>query len=135
MKAFDDLKNTANGAAILADWLGDGGHPITQEQADRRSLSCLAGDDGKECPHLTHPRWWDSAKGAVAFAIKEQLEAKAGLKLTTKLDEHPRLCNVCGCCMPLKAWVPIEHIAAHTPEDLVKKFPPYCRIRQEIENL
>lgn len=123
------------GVATIKDWLGDGGAPVTQAQADQRAETCLRGNDGKECPHLTHPRWWEKTKGGIAFAIKEQLEAKSDMKLVTELDQVPRLCNVCGCCMPLKAWVPIEHIAAHTPEDLVKKFPPYCRIRQEIENL
>jgi hypothetical protein len=135
MKALDEIKNTATGAAVLADWLGDGLHPVTQEQADRRAVSCLSGNDGAECPHLSHPNWWDSAKGSVAFAIKEQLEAKAGLKLETKLDEHPRMCSRCGCCMPVKAWTPIKHIASHMTDDAVKSHPPFCWIRQEIENL
>jgi hypothetical protein len=136
MKALNEIKQTAVGAAVLADWLGDGLHLVAQEKADRRALSCLTGNDGAGCPHLSHPGWWDSAKGSVASAIKKQLEAKAGLKLETDLDRNvPRMCSVCGCCAPLKAWAPIKHIAAHTPEDLVKKFPPHCWIRQEIENL
>lgn len=134
MNLINELKNDANGAAVLADWLGNGGTPVCQDTADRRARACLEGSGG-ECPRLTHPRWWESAKGAVAFAIKEQLEAKSGLKLETKLDANPRLCNVCGCCASLKAWVPIAHIASHTPDDLVNKFPPHCWIRQEIENL
>lgn len=135
MKALDELKQTAVGAAVLSDWLGDGLHPVAQEQADRRALSCLTGNDGRECPHLAHPGWLDTAKGAVAFAIKEQLAAKAGLKLSTALDATPRLCNVCGCYTPLKAWTPIKHIADNTEESMVKKFPPHCWVRQEIENL
>jgi hypothetical protein len=135
MSFLDELKHDANGLAVLADWLGDGLTPVPQALADERANACLRGNDGKECPNLCAPNWWDSTKDAIADAIKQHVEKKAQLKLETELDLVPRMCRACGCCMPTKVWVPLKHIAAHTPEDVVKKFTPYCKIRQEIENL
>ena len=135
MNLVDELKNDARGLAILADWLGDGLTPVSQELADKRASVCLTGNDGKECPHLTHPRWWESAKDVVADTIKEQMVAKSGMHLETKLDAVPRMCNVCGCCTALKVWTPTKHIAAHTSDELAKKFTPYCWVRHEVENL
>lgn len=135
MSLIDEIRNDVTGAAVLADWLGDGLNPVDQKVADARAAVCLTGNGGGECPHLKSPNWWDNQKGNIAFAIKEQLEAKSKMKLATELDATPRMCSICGCCMPLKAWVPIKHVAAHTSEDLVKKFVPWCWQRIEIENL
>ncbi len=124
------------GVAVLKDWLGDGMSPVSQTQADQRAETCLIGNSGKECPHLRGAKWWEEhSKEPIAEAIKSHLEAKHEMKLSTALDKHPRLCDICGCCMPTKAWVPIKHIAAHTPDEMVKRFPAYCFQRIEIENL
>lgn len=135
MNVINEISNDARGAQILKGWLGNGATPVCSEKALVRSASCLKGNDGKECPHLKSPRWWETAKDSIADAIKEQLEAKSKMKLNSPMDEHPRLCGVCGCCMSLKVWVPIQYIAAHTPDNKVKEFPAWCWLRQEIENL
>lgn len=137
MNPIHELKNTVAGAAVLRDWFGDGLHPVSQDQANTRAMACLHGKSGVECPHLKAPNWWNAAaqaKDHIADAIKAQLAAKGSLKLETALDKHPRMCGVCGCCASLKVWTPIKHIAAHTSEELTKKYPAYCWIRQEIEN-
>lgn len=134
MSLLNELKNDVTGAAVLADWLGNGSAPVCQDTADRRAAICLRGNDGNECPHLTSPEWYEKAKGAVAFAIKQQLEAKSKIDLKTEMDSHKKMCRQCGCCMELKVWAPIEYIAAHTADDLLKKFPGFCWQRIEIEN-
>lgn len=135
MSIINEISNTTRGAAILKGWLGNGANPVPQEKADLRSLSCLQGNNGAECPHLKAPRWWETAKDSIATAIKEQLEEKSKMKLASPMDVHPRLCGVCGCCMPLKVFVPIEYIATHTPDDKWKQYPAYCWQRIEAENL
>ncbi len=135
MSLSNEIKNDAAGYQILQDWFGDGLRPVTQEQADKRAVACMQGNNGGECPHLTWPKWWETAKGAIASAIKEQLEAKSKMKLETAIDKAPRMCSGCGCCMSLKVWAPISHIAAHTSPQTISKFPPFCWQRIEIENL
>lgn len=135
MSLLNEIKNDAAGYAVLHDWFGDGATPVSQDTANTRAMACLHGDSGNECPYLTYPNWWDKKKGAIADAIKEQLEKKSQLKLETYLDKNSRMCSVCGCCASLKVWTPTKHIAAHTSEELTKKFPGWCWVRQEIENL
>ncbi len=133
MSVFNEIKT---GASVLRDWFGDGLNPVGSAVANTRALVCLKGNDGLECPHLKAPNWWDEQiKNPAADAIKKQLEAKSHLKLETALDQHPRMCGVCGCCASLKVWTPLKHIAAHTSEETTKKFPAFCWIRQEIESL
>lgn len=133
---LNELQQNAAGVAVLKDWLGSGLAPVSQETADRRALACSEGNGGLECPHLRESRWWEKqVKNPVAETIKKWMEAKASMKLITKMDEHPRLCGVCGCCMPTKVWTPIEHIAAHTSETTLSKLPAWCWQRIEIESL
>src|SRR5690348_4779416 len=93
MNALNEFKQTANGAAVLSDWLGDGGHPVDQSVADERASRCLRGNDGKMCEFLGAAKWWEGAKGAIAFAIKEHLEAKSELNLSTEMDQHNFMCR------------------------------------------
>lgn len=135
MSLLNEISNDVAGYQVLLDWLGDGGHPVSQDTANTRAMACLHGDNGNECPYLTYPDWWEKQKGRVASAIKDQLEAKGKLKLETALDKNSRMCSVCGCCASLKVWTPIQFIKSHTSDEVAAKFPPHCWIRQEIENL
>jgi len=135
MNPINELKQIADGAAVITAWFGAGGRPVSQDTANTRALACLHGDKVMVCSFLGHPYWWESTKGAIASAIKEQLEAKGNLKLETALDQNPSMCRKCGCCLPLKVWTPIEHIKSQTTEEQVQGFPAFCWQRIEIENL
>jgi hypothetical protein len=136
MSIVDEVKNDINGVLLLKDWLGDDMLRVNQERADRRSLACLQGNGGEECPHHKAARWWEQAKSDIAETIRAQLEIKHRLKMATPLDDALKMCRVCGCCMSLKIWTPIEHIRAHTPPGKVKQFPAgFCWQRQELESL
>lgn len=130
---ISELRNDANGAAVLEDWLGAGGEPVPLHQAELRSGQCLYGaPNGTRCPHNRAPKWWERFfKDPIAQAIKRHIEVKQqiGLKLSKEDDLH--MCARCGCCLQLKTWVPIEHIKAHhKPEHL---YPDWCWIKREME--
>lgn len=135
MNPIDEIKREATGVAILRDWWGDGLHHVRQEIADHRAKTCVAGDNGNVCSHNRAPEWWEHHKSAIADAIKSQLEVKARLKLSTPFDASLAMCDKCGCCMKVKVWTPIEHIAAHASLHQVAKLPSFCWQRIEIENL
>lgn len=119
---------------VLFDWLGSGGKPVNRLLAEHRSESCLTGNDGKECPHHRAPQWWENAKSAIADAILDQLSEKHKLDLYLKNEEKLKMCALCGCCMRLKPWVPIEHVKSYmTPKEILK-YPSYCWIRKEISS-
>ena len=134
MSIWTEIRNDVNGAAILNDWLGDGMHPVSQEQADHRSLACVSADEGKPCPHNRESQWWEKSKGIIAGMILEQLSIKSKLKMTTPLESHLNMCAKCGCCLPLKIHVPIEFIKSHTAPDTISSYPPFCWQRIELEN-
>jgi hypothetical protein len=122
---FEALKNDAVGIAILREWLGAAGVPVPIEDATRRSRVCL------QCPENQVPRWWESAKGKVARAIRRHLEIKNRIEMRVEEEEQLGICLVCRCCLPLKIHVPIRHVEAHTDPDAWDKFPSFCWIRHE----
>lgn len=127
MRLLDELRNDANGAAVLKDWLGEGGHPVEQSLAEKRALKCLA------CPEHHAGQWWETAKDAIATTIKELLQIKHNLSLRLRDEDRLGMCKICGCCTRLKPWVPIKHIASHTPDDVRERYPTdTCWVANEL---
>lgn len=135
MNILDEIKKEVAGAALLKDWLGDGLRHVSQEQADHRSIACVRGADGNGCPHNRSAKWWEVHKQAAAGIIKSQMELKARMKISTPLEEHLCMCDVCGCALPLKVHVPTDHIRNHTTPEMLANYPPYCWQRIELESL
>lgn len=131
MSALEVIKQDAVGAAILADWIGDGGVPVSPNMAEARAAMCL------NCPHHEPGRWWNIFfRDPIAKAIRRTLEFKNRMNLRLFDEDKFGMCLKCGCSPRLKVWVPIEHIAAHTPPEQVAEFPKdRCWIRSEIEAL
>lgn len=135
MNILQEIQNDIQGAQVLKDWWGAGGHPVAQSQADHRSLSCVRGNDGEPCPHNKGATWLEThAKEPIAIAIKNQLELKHKLKMETPFDAALHFCACCGCFLPLKLFVPIKHIAQHTGAEVLNQMPNYCWVKKEIEN-
>lgn len=122
---FEELKNDAVGLAVLREWLGDDGVPVSHEDATRRSYICVG------CHENKAPRWWDFAKNKVARAIKKHLEVKHRVGLGVDVEARLGICAVCRCCLPLKVHVPIQHINAHLDDDVRTKFPDFCWVCNE----
>lgn len=117
----------------MRDWLGEG-VPVPQEYANGRAVACLIGDNGNPCPHNRSPKWWEKLfKDPIAAAIREQLEVKNRMKLATPHDEQIHMCSICGCCLSLKVWTPIEFIKAHTSPREREQFPTWCWQKIEME--
>ena len=133
MSLFIELRNDITGTAVLRDWLGEGGSPVGQVQANRRAMACCAGNGGSPCPNNVAPNWWEEhVKDPIAEVIRKQLEIKNKIKLTTKHDDKLAMCSACGCNLSLKVQVPIEHIKRHTPRAVIDKLTAYCWLREEL---
>lgn len=129
MNIFDEIKASAKGAEILTEWLGAGGSPVPDWQAEARAGVC------ESCPFNRYPKWWESAKDAIANRIKDHLTVKHRLGFRLKNEDAMHMCAVCSCTLPLKVWCPIDHIKNHTHADTLAAFPKVCWIRAEIEGL
>jgi len=133
MNLLDELKADIAGVKTLADWLGEGGKPVAQDHANLRGLACAAGHDGLPCPHNGCAGWLDTAKGAVADEIRRQLAVKHKLNITTPTDGELHFCLLCRCKLDLKVHVPIEHISAHTSQELAARYPAWCWQAKEMK--
>lgn len=116
-RAAAKLRQTAQGARILAEWLGDGGTPVDRRQAQDRIDTC------NRCIH-NKPTDARSVTKAVAEAILEQEQARNDLAMFLQGEGLAGTCDVCGCYLKLKVWVPLSYLGK-------TEMPDNCWISQE----
>lgn len=109
--------NDIEGARVLFEWFGQGSRPVDLGAATRRAYCC------SRCPRNDlKPRIFETT---IANAIREQVGAKSDMRLETAYDPKIGTCDVCGCHLGLKIWVPLENISTDHP------FPSNCWIVTE----
>lgn len=113
-KLIDRIKSDANAARILTEWIGSGGDPVSKDVAARRAETCVA------CPHNQPGA---AVEARVAEVIREQDALRRGHKLTVPNEGKLNSCNICGCYLKLKVWVPMKHLA---PRTRMRDFPETC---------
>ncbi len=116
-RAVARIKNTAQGARILAEWLGDGGTPVDRRFAQDRIDICL------RCIH-NKPTKADSIEKSVAEAIIEQEQIRHDMAMVLYGEGNAGTCDVCGCYLKLKVWVPLSYLGGG-------KMPDNCWISRE----
>lgn len=131
MSLVSEIKNDINGLAALRDWLGDSGDPVHPILAEMRAQRCVEGNDGDPCPLNRAPKWWEKAKEVAADWIRKELEIKSHMNLRVAQEERLNMCAACGCCLPLKVWVPRDYIRKHTSAEVLAKTTSYCWLRKE----
>lgn len=133
MTLIDEIKHDVQALFLLRDWLGDGCEPVSRFHAEYRSLPCVKGQAGEPCQFNTAPNWWDEVKDAIAETIRSELELKKQLELHVTEEPNLHMCKICGCCLKLKVWTPIQYIKAHTSPENIERMPAFCWQRREIE--
>lgn len=132
---IEEIKRSALGMAVIADWLGSGGQPVTPVIAERRSMACVTGNNGKPCPHNHGSQnglnWWDWCKDKIAKTIRLHIGIKKRLKLKVTFEDQLQMCDICGCCLRTKIWTPTEHVRAHTTNEMRDQFPHWCWMKDE----
>lgn len=126
MSTLRKLENLATGAAILAEWLGAGGEPVSQQEAEARAEVC------RYCDQNHQAQWWEKAVTLAAVQIRQIIEVKNKLKVRTSNDQFLGNCQVCNCCNLLSVHAPIEFIAQHTTPEQLARFPKSCWKPHEI---
>lgn len=107
--------------STLTEWLGDGGLAVPPDQAARRASRCSG--HGRICPKNRQSRWWEAAtKSPVAEIIRRTLEVKNGLDMRVPNEKGLGICDVCGCCLPLKVHVPLDVILKEATMDQIVEF-------------
>jgi hypothetical protein len=121
------LKRAAAGTAVVLDWLGAGGNPVAQELAEKRAAICV------DCKKNVPGDWYTVAPAEI---IRQGVKAWQALKgssfaFQNSQGEKLKSCDVCKCLMPLKIFVPLEHITAKTKPDVMAELPEWCWIKKE----
>jgi hypothetical protein len=130
MNLLNEIQHDIVGVAILKDWLGDGGETVSAPRAEARAFVCL------NCPWHNPSNWWTiHFKEPIARAIRRTLEYKNKANLKLSCEDRIGECDKCKCCLRLKAWVPIEHVDAHTNLGDLNEYPDFCWIKREILEL
>lgn len=129
-KLADKSRNLINGAAIIADWLGDGLKPVAQELAQSRSDVCTGRVSGKRCPH-NNPGF--RPVEAIAEIIRSWSEKKNYMTMEVIGEDKLHTCAICQCHLPTKVHVLMETIMGRTPQAMFEKFsaeaPSNCWMR------
>ncbi len=108
---------------VLTSWLGAGGQPVEKSEAQRRSEICL------KCPLNVEPKWWERmTKNPIAEAIRVTLELKHGMNLSVEGEDKCGVCKICGCALPLKIWVGMEHIRNQVGN--LQDAPAFCWMKE-----
>ncbi len=127
MKLLEEIMNDADGALMIRDWLGHDGIPVHQQAAEYRAEIC------RTCPENRGFLWWEKmTKNPIAAGMRDYIAVKNEMTMRVKSEEDLHLCKVCLCCLPLKIWVPIAHVKAHTSDRVMKRLPDHCWIKKEI---
>ena len=116
-RAAARVRNTAQGVRILSEWLGDGGAPVDQSLAQQRLNTCL------HCLH-NKPTNPGSIEKVVGEVIIEQEELRHDMAMILQGESNAGTCEVCGCYLKLKVWVPLSYLGD-------RKMPDICWISQE----
>ena len=119
---FERLKHYLDGARILSAWIGDGSHPVSQEQAQARANVCLECERNQPRVGITE---------SVASAIKETVDLKNALDLMVDGELGLKSCEVCDCPLRLKVWVPLSYQVKYMREEEIKLHPAHCWLRTE----
>lgn len=118
-------KQLAAGVHILLDWLGSGGKPVEPATATARALICST------CPQNKGGDWKAIFTKPVAEKIRQQLEMKNEMSLSTPHDAKLTVCEACSCPLQLKVWTPLPYILAHTDAKTRAALDPRCWITHE----
>jgi len=124
--SMTNLKRAAQGAAVVLEWLGSGATPVAQELAEKRATICVA------CPKNQEGSWFTEGPAAL---IKKSVETwksvtgKTDFEFKTAQGDALKSCDVCKCLMPLKVFVPLNHILEKTNAEVMAEFPANCWIK------
>jgi hypothetical protein len=118
----------AAGIAILKEWLGKKGIPVESTLAEDRAQTCL------KCRLNAKKTLWDQLSYHIAKRILQHVRLKNNMGLKVSCEKELGTCKGCLCHLPLKVWVPMEHIEAHMKSADYDDLDVGCWIRKETHH-
>lgn len=120
------LKSAKRYFKMRSSWVGEGLDPVVPERANSRAAIC------ENCPRHERRPFYEVLTAIACAEIQSQLSVKRQMNLKVENEDKLHICGVCSCYLPLKVWVPIQHIEVSTEPGT--EFAPGCWIPKEIAN-
>ena len=117
MNILDRARQIKDGAETIAEWIGAGGHVVSQEDAQARADVCLTCALNQKGTLISN---------AVAVVIKKHLKVKNKLGLTVKGAKRLKTCTACSCVLNLLIWCPQRRIQPFLTDEELQKYPSFC---------
>lgn len=111
------------GTSTLGEWLRSG-RKVDPAEANERASICI------KCPQNQEP---EGCVGCNMPSVQNLVNSLRGGS-RTPYDSQLRACNVCGCSLQVKVWVPSDIILKHTPASQLKEFPDGCWLKSASLN-
>lgn len=119
------LKNVAEGASVLVEWLNSGSEAVPASLSEKRAGVCA------QCPVNGKGDWTRWFTIPVSEAIRKAVEIKNQWKLSTPHDDKLGICTACDCPLPLKVHLPIHQIRNSLSPDALSRLHVTCWIPKE----
>lgn len=113
-----------SGTKTIASWAAQGFAKVDQAVADARADTC------SRCYFNVQMHGGCHSCGQLTKLATTFVGARR-----TKADPFLKACAVCRCSLQVKVWTPIEAIDKGTTEELLSKFPSFCWIPRELDQL
>jgi hypothetical protein len=123
-KEMNPFKAAQNFWEFRSAWLGDGGQPVSYDQAQARANVCL------QCPMNEEMGLYEGLAKHEADKLKKQIELKNSMALRVDGEKRLHICKACLCVLRLKVWAQMKHIKDTTDID---KLDEKCWIRDEMK--
>lgn len=121
---MNPLKQALTFFKVRSEWLGEGGHPVPNRQAQERANVCL------KCPQNVERPLAEFLEESVVLLVKRQVELKNQMKLRVDGEKLLHICEACGCKLSLKVHVPIQFVKDTTE---MERLDPSCWILSETK--
>lgn len=118
------LAHVASGAAVVVEFIAKD-EAVPAEVANARAAVCAA------CPLNEKGDWLSTFTVPVSNAIRQRLNERKSMKLSTPLDDQLGVCGGCDCPIPLKIHFPIARIVSRLPAESKAALHPRCWILKE----
>jgi len=128
VSGLENLRRAAQGSAVVLDWLGAGATPVAQDLAEKRAFICV------KCPKNSPGSWYTEGPAELikkAVETWKRMTGRADFEFQTRQGDRLKSCDVCRCLMPLKVFVPLDHILDKTKPEVMAEFPEHCWIKKQ----
>lgn len=115
------ISNDARAIRTLAAWLGDGGTPVGASLALVRAETCAS------CPHNRDAK---TVERTIGKLIRDSEKVRLSIGASLPGESALKTCEVCGCYLPLKIWVPLKHLS----QTQTVVMPANCWVTKEFKH-